>query len=135
MDGRGGNDTLDGGAGNDLLVGGTGNDVLTGGSGADVFVFNTALGAANVDQITDYSVADDSIWLDDAVMTALSAGALAGTAFLVGAGALTAEHRVIYDAISGQLLYDADGSGAAAATVIATLSTNLALTADEFLII
>ncbi len=133
--GRGGNDTLAGEAGNDTLIGGAGNDLLMGGANADVFVFETALGATNTDQILDYSVADDSIWLENAVMTGLSAGALGASAFVSGAAASTAEHRIIYNAATGQLLYDADGSGQGAAVVIATLSTGLTLTAGEFLVI
>ncbi len=97
IDGRGGNDTLGGEAGNDTLVGGAGNDVLVGGAGADVFLFNAALGATNVDQVLDYVVADDTIWLENAVMTGLSAGALAATAFVSGTAATTAAHRVIYN--------------------------------------
>ncbi len=47
---------------------------LVGGAGADVFVFNAALGATNRDVVLDYVVADDTIWLENAVMTGLSAG-------------------------------------------------------------
>jgi hypothetical protein len=54
------NDSLTGGAGADALLGGTGNDPLTGGGGRDVF-FYTDNGAANTDQILDYSVADGDI--------------------------------------------------------------------------
>ncbi len=74
MDGRGGNDTLGGEAGNDTLNGGAGNDVLVGAAGADVFVFNAAIGASNVDTILSYVVADDAIWLENAVMTGCPPG-------------------------------------------------------------
>jgi serralysin len=67
LQGLGGADTLDGGVGNDVLNGGLGSDVLTGGAGRDAFVFNTALGAANIDQITDFSVPDDTIRLENGV--------------------------------------------------------------------
>ncbi len=87
LDGRGGNDTLGGEAGNDTLIGGAGNDVLVGGAGADVFLFNAALGATNRDVVLDYVVADDTIWLENAVMTTLAAGNLAATAFVSGAAA------------------------------------------------
>jgi Ca2+-binding RTX toxin-like protein len=126
--GLGGNDTLLGGAGNDQLDGSTGNDRLTGGAGADKFVFSTALNATGVDQILDFNVAEDVIWLDDAVFTAIGTGVLAASAFTTGSAAADASDRVIYDPTTGALYYDADGSGGGAAVQIATLSTGLALT-------
>jgi serralysin len=133
--GRDGADTLYGGAGNDLLYGGNGLDRLEGGAGADSFVFNTAL-AGSVDTIADFSVVDDRILLENAIFTALTAtGTLAGTAFTVGASATTAAHRILYNSATGQLLYDADGNGAGAAVHFATLSTGLAMTAADFVVI
>jgi Ca2+-binding RTX toxin-like protein len=130
--GSAGNDQIDGRLGNDTLIGGGGNDTLSGGGGADVFVFESALGANNQDTITDYSVADDVIHLKSAVMGALgAAGALADTAFTIGAAATTAAHRIIYNSTNGQLLYDADGTGVGAHVQIATLSTGLAMTAGD----
>jgi Ca2+-binding RTX toxin-like protein len=70
--GNAGINTLSGGGGNDALFGGLGSDMLTGGAGRDSFVFNAALGAANVDTITDFSVADDTIRLDDSIFGALT---------------------------------------------------------------
>ncbi|WP_198411898.1 cadherin domain-containing protein, partial [Microvirga flavescens] len=73
--GRDGNDQLNGGDGDDTLSGGYGNDVLTGGKGKDIFVFDGKLGTAktdrkvNFDTIKDYSVKDDSIWLDNALFS------------------------------------------------------------------
>ena len=134
--GASGNDVIDGRLGNDTLIGGAGNDTLTGGTGADVFIFDFTLGASNVDTITDYSATDDSIHLDDAVFAAFTAtGALADAAFTLGLAATTAAHRIIHNASTGELLYDADGSGAGAAIHFATLSTGTPLTAGEFLII
>jgi Ca2+-binding RTX toxin-like protein len=126
--GAGGNDTLLGGVGNDQLDGSNGNDRLTGGAGADKFVFSTALNATGVDQILDFNVAEDVIWLDDAVFTAIGTGVLAASAFTTGSAAADASDRIIYDPTNGALYYDADGSGAGAAVQIATLTTGLALT-------
>jgi Ca2+-binding RTX toxin-like protein len=130
--------TLDGLAGRDAINGGLGNDVLTGGLGVDAFLFSTALGATNRDTITDFSVVDDSIWLDNAIFTALGAatGALAAGAFNTGAAATQADDRIIYNTATGVLLYDADGNGATAATQFATL-TNLptGLTSADFTVI
>ena len=59
--------------GDNVLNGRGGNAALYGYDGADVFRFDSALGAGNVDGIGDYSVADDTIQLDDAVFAGLAA--------------------------------------------------------------
>ncbi len=131
------NNTLAGNSGNNVIDGSTGRDVLTGASGADHFVFSTALNAStNVDRIADYSVAADTIRLNDAVFTAAGApGTLSAGAFRAGTAAADATDRIIYNATTGTLLYDADGSGAGAAVQFATLSTGLGLTNSDFLIV
>ncbi|KAB2872812.1 MAG: calcium-binding protein [Bauldia sp.] len=143
LDGRGGNDvlkgaggadTLVGGPGNDFLHGGTGNDVLFGGSGADRFVFDTALNAAaNVDTIRDFVPGQDLIVLASVVF-GLAAGPLGAGAFAIGA-ATTADHRVIYDDVTGRLYFDADGSGTGANPIqFAVLAGAPTLGAGNFLI-
>ena len=83
--GNGGNDVLNGFGGNDRLYGGTGIDTLTGGAGSDLFVFNAALNAtSNVDVLTDFNVAADTIWLENAVFTALTATDWSGPAATLG---------------------------------------------------
>jgi Ca2+-binding RTX toxin-like protein len=135
-------DTLTGGAGNDTLVGGLGNDILTGGEGSDVFVFNSALGAANVDTIVDFDIGADMVWLSKTVMAGLGATdvALEAGAFLAGvnprfSGDLGADHRVLYDENTGDLFYDADGNGAAAAIRFANIGPGLDLTYSNFWVI
>ncbi|WP_198672194.1 M10 family metallopeptidase C-terminal domain-containing protein [Pseudogemmobacter bohemicus] len=137
LNGRGGNDILLGGAGVDTLHGGLGNDTLYGGVGADVFVFNTTLGPTNVDVIMDFSAVDDTILLENAVFTALTAtGTLAATALRIGGtAAATAAQRIIYDNTTGRLYYDADGVGGAASVHFATLNNTPALTAADFVVI
>lgn len=131
-----GNDVIDGRLGNDTILCGAGNDTISGGAGADVFIFESAIGAANVDSLTGYSVADDIIHLENAVFAALTTtGTLASGAFAIGASATTTAHRIIYNATNGQLLYDADGNGGGTAIHFATLSAGLAMTAGEFLVI
>lgn len=129
--------TLAGNSGNNVLNGLLGNDILSGGGGADSFVFSTALNATtNVDRIIDFSVPDDTIWLDDAVFTTLNpTGRLAASAFTVGAAAADASDRIIYNAATGALLYDADGTGASAAIRFATLDPGLAMTNADFQIV
>lgn len=134
--GGGGNDVLNGAAGNDTLYGGGGADWLFGGAGQDVFVFNTALGATQIDSVRDYSVADDTIWLDNAIFTKFAAtGALNAAYFRVGAAAADANDYIIYDSSTGALFYDANGNGVGGAVQIATLSAGLALTNADFLVI
>ena len=137
LNGGSGNDVLNGSTGNDLLIGGLGNDSLTGGTGLDNFRFaSTPSGTANVDRITDFVGADDRIELDDAVFAAVGpAGALSAAAFHAGTAAVDASDRVIYNAASGQVLYDADGNGAGAAVVFATVAANTAISVADFWVV
>jgi Ca2+-binding RTX toxin-like protein len=136
LDGKAGNDTLVGGGGNDTLIGGTGKDTLTGSAGKDAFLFNVALTANNADTVKDFVVVDDTVKLDNAVFTALATeGTLAASRFVIGTQALDANDNIIYNSANGALLYDADGNGAGAAIKFATLSTGLALTNADFVIV
>ncbi|TCL73605.1 Ig-like domain-containing protein [Rhizobium sp. BK251] len=130
--GGAGNDRLHGGAGNDIIKGGAGRDMLFGGAGSDTFVFDLKPGRANADRILDFCSKDDTISLDSSVFAGMTAGALDPDAFVKGKAALDADDRIIYDKASGHLLYDADGSGDAAAVIFATLNHGTALTADDF---
>ncbi|WP_192384949.1 calcium-binding protein [Mesorhizobium silamurunense] len=128
-----GDDVLAGGDGDDMIEGGSGNDRLEGGSGNDRFVFNSPLDASsNVDTIADYSPANDSLLLASSVFTALAAGPLPEDALHAGTAAARETDRIIYDAGSGWLTYDADGTGAQAAVHFATISPGLALSSADF---
>ncbi|BBF93228.1 CAP domain-containing protein [Blastochloris tepida] len=134
--GGAGADTLLGGDGRDVLYGEAGLDILTGGAGADRFVFNTALGSGNVDTITDFSVVDDTIVLENAIFTALrSTGTLSSSAFYAGTAAHDSTDRIIYNPNTGALIYDADGTGSAAGVQVAQLTTGLALQSSDFAVI
>jgi Ca2+-binding RTX toxin-like protein len=135
INGLGGNDTISGGGGNDVISGGLGNDTLSGGVGEDYFLFDVAPIAGNVDTILDFSVVDDTIVFDASVFTALSPGWLSADAFAFSTDTLNADHRVVYNATTGALFYDADGSGAGAAQQVATISTGLQLTQNDFMIV
>lgn len=146
LSGGRGNDTIDGGAGNDVLnggrdtdviTGGLGNDVLTGGTGADAFIFNSVLnGTTNVDNITDFTAVDDTIRLENAIFTALTAtGVLNTTMLRLGTAAVDNNDFIIYDANSGNLWYDADANGAGAQVLFATLSNQEVLTRNDFVVI
>ena len=105
-------------------------------SGTDAFVFNTTLGAVNVDGITDFSVLDDTIWLENAVFTGLANGVLAAAAFVANATGLAADasHRIIYETGTGNLYFDADGNGVGARVLFATLNPSLAVTNVDFFV-
>ncbi|MEZ0170203.1 calcium-binding protein [Microvirga sp. TS319] len=134
--------TLSGLNGNDTLAGGLGNDTLYGGRNKDVFVFATRPNrSSNWDTIKDFSVADDTIWLDNAVFTKIGSGTpssprmLASKYFTVGGKAADSYDRIIYDKKTGYLSYDADGSGKGAAIVFAKLGAGLKMTAADFQVI
>ncbi len=134
LHGEGRNDRLSGGAGNDQLHGGVGSDRLTGGTGQDGFHFDTALNARNnVDTIVDFSVADDTIHLDQAIFTGLDLGTLAEGAFVNGTAAADSDDRIIYDSATGRIFYDADGSGDGAAVLFAQVTAGTALTNADFI--
>jgi Ca2+-binding RTX toxin-like protein len=136
LNGGAGGDSLHGLGGNDTLSGGAGSDNLRGGAGLDFFKFDSALNpASNVDRIFDFSVADDTIQLDDAVFAGLGLGALAAGAFATGAAAADDSDRIVYNSATGALMFDADGSGAGAAVRFATLEPALSLTANDFAVI
>ena len=136
IDAGAGADTVTGNGQANLINGGLGNDVLTGGLGADLFRFDTALNkTSNVDRITDFTVVDDTFQLDDAVFKKLAAGALKAADFVTGSKALDASDRIVYNATTGDIFYDADGSGSGAALLFAKVAAGTALTAADFLII
>lgn len=132
--GGAGADNLNGGLGNDTLTGGTGHDVLTGGAGADEFVYNQAAKDADSDRITDFAHGVDHIDLSSHAFAGLGAvGALDASHFHIGA-AQTAGEVVLYDATTGWVSYDADGSGAGAAVHLVQLQANLTIDATDFLV-
>jgi len=141
--GGSGNDRLIGGADDDWLAGSYDKDTLTGGKGDDAFYFMSSLtGSSDADQITDFTVADDTIVLEDDIFSALIGKDLTPTIRGGGGRAGQEAHAparsspyLLYDSGKGTLAYDADGRGGNAAVVFATLDTGLKLTAHDFLLI
>jgi Ca2+-binding RTX toxin-like protein len=125
-----------GNAGMNVINGGDGNDSLAGFGGRDSFRFDTALNAAtNRDVITDFSVADDTIVLEDAIFGAFATGPLADDRFVLGTAARDANDNILYDSGTGALYYDSDGNGTAAAVQFAQVGAGLALTHLDFVIV
>lgn len=133
IEGLAGADALNGGKGDDTLAGGAGKDKLTGGAGADDFEF-ASLVAADADTINDFFVDEDRIALDSAVFN-LPEGSLNPGRFVIGNGAGDANDRVVYEAGTGKLFFDADGTGAQAQILIATLANAPTIDASDFIVI
>ncbi|WP_112310107.1 calcium-binding protein [Pseudogemmobacter bohemicus] len=138
LTGEDGNDWLHGRGGNDLLRGGPGADTLAGGAGNDGFQF---MHSDNVgDTIMDFTNLagnNDFFHISAAGFGGgLVAGALAAAAFQSGASnvAGSAATRFIYRSTDNTLWYDADGNGAGAAVLLATLQSGATVTAADFLI-
>lgn len=125
--GSGFGDRLTGNINANMLYGKLGNDTLTGGAGADIFVFDTTASSSNVDNVADFSSGVDKIQLSKSIFTAAGAtGNLLTRAFWSGAGVVKghdADDRFVYNTTTGNLYYDADGSGTVAAVLVAMLGT------------
>ncbi|MCU0568611.1 MAG: hypothetical protein MUF49_18690 [Oculatellaceae cyanobacterium Prado106] len=116
------NDILLGGDGNDVLTGGNGNDTLTGGNGSDQFKFGGAgevlFNGTNIDTLTDFVVGTDKILLrqgDFAALLSPVGGNLAATEFasvLSDAAAGVSSAKIVYNSVTGNLFYNADGAAA-----------------------
>lgn len=136
LTGDGAANSLIGGDGNDTLSGGSGADRLTGGLQNDCFVFGSPkLGA---DTITDFSNTtgnDDIFHLQGAAFGNHAKGGLSAAEFQSSnlATATSASARFVYDRDDHRLYYDADGSGAQAAVLIATLQEGATVTISDFL--
>jgi serralysin len=128
--------SIAGNSGDNVLDGGKAADRLAGGSGHDTFAFTAALGASNVDVITDFKAVDDTIRLENGVFVGLSTGALAASAFYTGTAAHDASDRIVYNAGSGALFFDRDGSGSGFAAIqFATLANHAAITEADFAVV
>ena len=134
--GAAGTDRLFGGSGADSLTGGQGADTLTGGAGNDQFIFNSTADAGDV--ITDFSSAgagnNDQVSLNAAAFGGHAVGALLASEFQASTAnaAATSSVRVFYNVATGQVYYDADGSGTAAAVLMMTLQNSAVVSVDDF---
>lgn len=92
----------------------------------------------NVDTIIDFSVADDTISLENSVFTTIGAvGTLAAAAFVSNTTGLAqdASDRIIYESDTGNLFFDSNGSAAGGSVLIAVLDPGLLLTNLDFTVI
>jgi Ca2+-binding RTX toxin-like protein len=116
------------------LNGGLGADTLVGNGGPDQYLFNSTLGGGNVDTLVGFASGSDRIFLDHNIFSALPNGVLAAGAFVNGTAAQDADDRILYDSTTGNLYYDADGNGAGAAALFATLQSHPAIIATDIVV-
>jgi len=136
--GLAGADRLFGNAGDDLLVGGLGADTLSGGAGIDRFSFDVLESTINRDIVSDFDHGTDRIEISRAAFAAFSgsaAGVLDASVLALGTAAATVDQHLIYEAATGALYYDADGSGAQAQIMIASFTTRPAIDAGDIMLI
>ncbi|MFZ4859317.1 MAG: VCBS domain-containing protein [Desulfuromonadaceae bacterium] len=115
INGGSGNDSLNGGDGIDTLNGGIGSDVLNGGAGNDIFLFNSALGATNIDTLSDFTSGQEVIQLSVSIF-----GALGAASSIID---VSESDKLIYNSTTGALSYDADGAGSGAAVQFAIIGS------------
>ncbi|MEH1906384.1 calcium-binding protein [Nostoc sp.] len=145
INGYGSNDQLRGGTGNDLLIGGQGNDLLIGGMGADSFLYNTnaafTRAAVGIDTIADFNHSQgDKIVLDkttfNAITSAVGTGFSNASDFQITSLGAASKAAIVYNPMSGQLLYNQNGSAAGFGTggQFAQLTGAPTLNASDFIV-
>lgn len=134
LDGGDGNDIVRGGNGDDRIYGGLGADQLYGGAGRDRFVWRSL--AEGGDTVQDFDRGQDRL-----VIAGDAVGGIArvdATNFVSNANGVAedAGDRFLYARGTHQLFFDADGTGSAAPSLIATIVFNSGtqITASDILI-
>ena len=135
--GGAGNDRLFGSGANDTLIGGPGRDTMTGGLGTNTFYFGAGPfnSVTEDDTITDFVPSGlflDKLWFLDSLLLSngYNNGAnpltnIAGGNWFINTNTPAVygvEDRFIFDNITGQLLFDADGFGGNASVLVVTMS-------------
>lgn len=131
--GNGGANIIQGLDGTDVIAGREGTDTLTGGNGADTFFYGATDDGG--DTITDFDQGQDTIAFSTSNFGGFGTGnpLVEGNTLLNDAAATDNDPVFLYNSSTGVLSFDADGSDAGAAIVIATLSTKpAALHAGDF---
>ena len=130
LSGRAGNDIIKGFAGDDRLNGGLGIDMLTGGDGKDKFIFNNLADVG--DTITDFKRGKDGIEISRSGFNlSCESGALSSKYFNATSVATHTGPEFIYDKATKTLLFDADGSDASHAIIVAHLTGVSSLSAGD----
>lgn len=130
-----GDDRLVGGADSDWLAGDAGQDYLKGGANADQFFFQSR--KAGGDIVADFDAAEG----DQIVVSAkgfggrLETGVLSKNQFSLGSDAANRNTRLIYEAATGNLFFDADGTGSQKQTLIANFKANSVLSSHHISVV
>jgi Ca2+-binding RTX toxin-like protein len=154
LTGTTGVNAIDGGDGDDTIIGLGGIDRLTGGAGTDTFVFlatkdgggaTAASTKATGDLILDFESGTDRIGILRSgfkLGTLSEADFLANDYFVAGDGlnattptgvAATASHgQFLFNKLTNQMWWDADGQGKAKAVLLATFDNGAQVTAANF---
>ncbi len=94
-----------------------------------------------MDRVYDFSSKHDSFHMENKIFTKLGSGTASkpkkfkSDMFVNGKTAQDAEDRILYDRKTGSLYYDQDGTGSKAQVKIATISTKVKLTYQDFFVI
>lgn len=136
ISGREGVDTLYGFEGDDTLIGGADRDYLFGGTGSDTFVLSLNEGTPDV--VYDFE-AEDRIGIYASVFgleegAGLTGGQLDPAYFVAGSAATSVGHGqfLFTSGSKPSLRWDPDGAGGQAAATLATFSSGVVISADQF---
>ncbi len=128
LHGDGGNDTINGRGGNDQIAGNAGGDNLTGGLGRDEFQYNRRAGQDPWgDTITDFKSGTDRITFEVGDFAGMD-GTLR---FVNGSAAGGTGSWFFFNSANKGLFWDADGTGAGEAVLVATLNGVNALATSD----
>lgn len=129
ISGGSGSDIIRAGNDGEFINGGAGHDTIFAGTGPDTFMFSPV--AADSDTVKGFNATQDTIQLSHTAFTALQVDK--APVFTIGTAASSGADHLFYNATTGGLFYDVDGSGSAHAAVeIANLGPHLKLTAGNF---
>lgn len=130
--GNAGANAVTGNEGDNHLFGKAGSDTLEGGAGGDSFYFDTRIGM-DVDRITDFASGEDRLCLSRRLFGRVQAGMPADEALANGWSAENEATRVVFDAGSGTLYFDPDGTGSRIAVPFVVLTGVGTLMANDLL--
>ena len=85
--------------------------------------------------VIDFSNADDTIQLENAIFTGMGSGTLQSHLFFVGNAAHDRDDRIIYHRATGALYYDSDGNGSNEQVQFATIANRSELASNDFVLI
>ena len=106
-------------------------------------MFDTALGADNIDRFADFDSSDDRIYLDNSIFTKLGSGSLSSPDRISsswfetsnGGRADDSNDYIVYNRETGVLSYDADGNGSGAPVQFAQVTPGTYVSASDFFVI